>query len=400
MLLEGVFKVKDGTHGPWSTLAASGAVAFKLDGNRIGVLHEDGRLRVKRGISGPWHLLDDSGIVSFDLETASPSTERVVFLRADGLLRGQERLANPALVDLAAGVTNFKLAGNRIAATLSNGEFQVTDGLFNAWTVLESEPLRQYELSAQRIGTLTEAGRFRVKDGIHGGWTVLSQSTATAIHLQGNRIGVVDTAGVLLIKSGISGGWTRTKPLGTGVTQFRLIVDNPVPPKRTTPSDYQGGQQDCIDMTSSTIDCYPEIRFAFPVSYYGVFCGGGRPYVTNEAFIFGSIDSFDETCAHHDKIQSWYPEWHLALTEEGISNALNFTGSCIVRYGIHHGRLTLNGVLLADGRTSNDEWNDAWSGAGMYNLWDALYYYKAYTAGCDVTGSLARFDESSDAHND
>ena len=170
VLLEGgVFKVKDGTHGPWSTLAASGAVAFKLDGNLIGVFHEDGRLRVKRGISGPWHLLDDSGIVSFDLETASPSTERVVFLRADGLLRGQERLANPALVDLAAGVTNFKLAGNRIAATRSNGEFQVTDGLFNAWTVLESEPLRQYELSAQRIRH-TDRGRPLSCEGRHSRW--------------------------------------------------------------------------------------------------------------------------------------------------------------------------------------------------------------------------------------
>lgn len=397
----------------WITQRESGVVKFRLVGSYIGVLLEDGTVHVRAGHTGPWYELADSDVVDFDLLGVQAVNElRVAILRRDGLLRARDGLATSGFRDLASDVESFKLSANYIAAARATGELQAKEGLDGGWITLESVPLRQYELSGERIATLSEDGRFRARNGIFGPWRSLAETGARAIHLQGSRVGYVDDAGVLRVMTGIDGDdWLASQPQGAGVTQFRLIVDNPVPPERTTPEMYRQENLRCVDLNNTHYDppdtnnpnpnnCYYQLVLAVPASYYGVFCGGGRPVNMPRAIQQGSINGFDEACAHHDNIEQWYAEWYdYLIFDFPTVNYRDLSGSCVVRYAIYHSRLTKDGRLLADGRSSLADWNESWSLAGMYQLWNALNYYWDLTFSCN-SDNLGRFDVLTDAEND
>ncbi|MBX3703287.1 MAG: Ig-like domain-containing protein [Steroidobacteraceae bacterium] len=383
----GEFRVKDGIGGTWTVLVTGGTQAFRLEGNRIGVLLEGGEFRVKDGIGGAWTVLVAAGATEFQL-----AGDRIGVLHDDGTFRVKDGIAGPWTV-LAGDAAGFRLRGNRIALLQADGTFRVKDGISGAWTVLATDPIRQYELEGNRIGVLFESGVFQVKDGISGAWTQLASSGVREFQLQGNRIGILRDDGVLRIKSGIFGEWDNTPAYGAGVTQFRLKVDVPVPPYRTTPALYSQKQQQCIDFDDATDnDCYHVSAFAVPVPYYGWYCGQGRPaefqdIIRNTNLI---LDSFDAICRHHDTVGAWYPG-------AGGFGSGDMFASCIVRYGLRHGRLTRDGGLLANGYSDQSTWDNAWSGAGMFNLKDAMDNYFTYTAGCNES-NLADFDAEYRSH--
>ena len=382
---DGRFRVKDGTQGTWTTLATSGATSFQLENNRIAVQLDDGRLRMKDGVDGAWALIDSTAATAFQLEG-----NRIGVLRANGELRVKDGL-NSAFTTLASsGARQFQLEGNRIALLTDNGDFRVKDGINGPWTLLASQPIRQFELNDNRIGILFESGEFRVKSGIHGAWTVMATEGVQSFQLQAHLIGMLRTDGSLRIRNMDNGRENVTTAYGAGVTQYRLYVSNPVPPHRTTPATYNAGQSRCRGMRGDP-DCYHVTAFALPAPYYGIYCGLGRPTGDDFWGTVGSkaaIDGMDQMCLHHDLKGSWYSGHD---DTEGEWDA-----TCIVRYSLEYGRLTRNGALVAHGDSSWDEWDAAWSRAGMTNLWDSLNAYWSATNLC-TDSMVDRFDAATDA---
>ena len=363
----GVFQVKDGIDGPWSVLVASGATQFQLAGDRIGVLDGAGGFRVKDGIAGAWSELVASGVSRFQV-----SGNRIGVLLDDGSFRVKDGIDGAWTEEVAAGgASGFDLSADRIAVLESDGTFLVKDGIAGTWTTLASGDIKQFDLEGNRIGLLFASGEFRVKDGIPGTWTILGASGIRAFQLQRDLIGMVTDAGILQVKTGIAGAWQSTAAY-SGLTQFRLLVDVPVPPKRIMASAFDSIQTACQGDTLPHKDCYPAIESGLPVPVYGRYCGAGRPADADWAGRAGSTDGLDELCNHHDHVQTWYPE------SIGL-------GACVLRYGIYYGRLTKDGALLADGSSPSATWDAAWAQAHMDHLKEALDVYWGFTSGCALT---------------
>ena len=382
----GELRAKDGTAGNWWILVPSGAASFQFHNSRIGVVMDSGEFLVKDALDDPWTTLvaAGGGTPRFQLDG-----NRIAVLLADGTLRVKSGI-DGQWTDIATDAVNFAIFTDRIAWTDESGNFRVQDGTAGTPTTLATEPLAQFQLEGDRIGIQFESGLFRVKDGIHGAWTDMADSDVREFQLQGNLIGMIrDSDGALLVKFGPGDpDWNPSPPTyGANVSQFRLVVDVPSPPFRTTPATYASEQARCAtygeDTEDTVNDCYTVPNFAIPVPYYGMFCGGGRPHLFGEAIADGAIDAFDNLCWHHDMADSWYPETP--------NNAEDNGAACIVRYGLRHGRLTENGVTLTHGYDDSDGWEEGWAGAGMVNLKDALDVYFGYTAGVCTEGQLSVF---------
>lgn len=389
----GRFRAKDGVHNPWVVMADAGAVQFLLEGDRIGVLYDDGLFRAKDGLHGAWTILANPGTGVREFQLAG---DRIGVLYDDGLLRVKDGM-DGAWTVLATDAAGFRLHGDRIALLHEDGRLRVKDGIHGAWTVLATEPIRQYELEGDRIGILFESGVFQAKDGIHGPWFVIATEDVREFQLQGNRVGVLLQNGMLRVKVGLSPAnfFSDTDANGSGVTQFRLVVSVPVPPFRTTNAYYDTRQAQCRNYDQSTgNDCYHVPHFDLPVSNYGWFCGAGRPenfHAIMSAHLAQLTDGLDALCRHHDVMDTWYPGARAFWSG-------NWAGGCIVRYGLVNSRLTRNGVLLADGSSSNATWNAAWESVGMVNLKDSLDNYFDHTAGC-TDASLRSFTEHTASQN-
>ena len=385
---DGRFLVKEGIHGPWTELEASGVIKFQLAGNRIAVLRDGGFFRVKDGIHGAWTILAHSGVRDFQLEG-----NRIAILSDDGLFRVKDGISGPWTTLEANGLRKFQLEGNRIAVWRDDGIFRVKDGIHGAWTILASGGVRDFQLEGNRIGLWHDDGVFRVKDGIHGAWTILADDGLSAFQLQEDFIGILTNEGVLRVKKSIHGGWRETGKFGTGVTQFRLAVDVPSPPVRTTPDtsvstaevkSYANGQEACNK--NQPVNCQTPIASAFPADWYGRFCGKNNPSDAEFWIAMGAgpIDSLDYICQHHDRAAGWYPD-----------ETVTFTQACIVRYGLFHGRLTRNGKLLTAGTAV---WNAVWNRMPVFR--DAVASYTNNEASYCSDDDLPEFTANTAAqHN-
>jgi hypothetical protein len=400
LLEDGMFRVKTGIDGGWTTLAASGVAEFKLEGDLIGIVHDDGTARVKSGITGPWELLDAANVTQFELEG-----QRIGVLTAAGELRVKDGPGS-AFTDLAAsGARQFALDADRIGLLLEDGRLQVKNGINGPWTVLTTEPVRQFVLEGALTGVLFASGEFRVHNAVDGAWRVFATGGVREIQIQGERIGALidnplPSTDQLRVWPHI--GETIPHTMGitdsAGVTQLRLIVDNPVAPFRTTTASYQAGQVRCAELYW-TPGCYPEVTFSVPAPFYGLFCGAFRPgdgemgpaiRSTADGGHGGPINAMDAMCMHHDVAGSWYPELPSGL------GSYNPSQSCVVKYALRHGTLTRDGEVIATGSTGPIEWAIAWAGAGMPLMRQALDDYFVFTDGC-TDADLARFDADSDA---
>jgi len=345
---DGMLRVKDGVHGTWRNLALSGVSKFQLEGNRIALLTDEGGFRAKDGLDGTWRELAFGGTRDFQLKG-----NRIAMLTDDGLFRVKEGL-DGTWTDLASGgIKAFQLEGNRIAVWRDDGHFFVKDGINGAWRELATSGVRDFQLEGNRIAILYDDGLLRAKDGIDGAMINLANiGSSTLFQLQENFIGVVREDGALAVKEGLNGAWrVISVPGGASATQLRLVVDVPAPPVRTTPDkpegaadywwtseikDYQHGQLVC-DL-NQPVDCVSPIIDAI-APWYGRFCGDDRPSEEdwNAAKSAGPIDSMDYICLNHDRNTEWYP------AEDPTS-----TKACIVRYGFAHEQWTRNGSRVAE----------------------------------------------------
>ena len=383
LLRGGRLRVKQDTAGTWTDLVPSGAASFQLHNSRIGVVMESGEFRVKDALNDPWTILVAAGQGMPRFQFYS---NRIAVLLADGTLRVKDGI-DGQWTDIATDAVDFAIWDNRIAWSDENDVFHAQDGPGGTPTAIASGPLAQFQLQGDSIAILFDTGLFRIKEGIHGAWTDLA-SDARAFQLQGNLIGMIrDSDGALLVKFGTGDPeWNADPPTyGANVTQFRLAVDVPSPPFRTTPTSYASEQARCTtmgeDAEDDVNDCYPAPTGGI-VPFYGLFCGAGRPHVFGEAINDGAIDSFDHLCWHHDMADTWYPETPNNADDDGAA--------CIVRYGLRHGRLTRDGVIVAHGYSDSEEWEDGWTGAGMANLKAALDAYFIRTVVCNE-GNLGLF---------
>ncbi len=352
---DGRFRVKEGVHGPWTTLANAGIKHFQLSGNRIGELNDTGRFRVKEGVHGKWTVLANAGIKHFQL-TSTLTGE----LNDTGRFRVKQGTHGPWTVLANEGVSQFKLAGNRIAALYDDGRFRVKDGIHGTWRNLASGGVLEFQLSGNLIGELLDDGRFRVKEGLDGIWRVLAEGGIRLFQLQSPYIAEVTDGGLLRVKQGVDGIWTDIAVNPDQVTQIQPVVAVPDPPKRTTPATYNFQQAQCVDELAAGLHCEYQIHGAFPVPHYGRWCGNNYPTDAQAdwARTAGPIDSLDAICVHHDNADRYYPE----------DIRMGTGKSCIVWYGIAHGRLTYNGQRLTEGTNG---WVWAWN--HMNNLWAGIY---------------------------
>jgi len=373
----GSLRVKEGLHGPWSTLVSSGVAQLRLDGDRIAVLEDDGSLAVKDGIDGEWTELAAMGVQAFELHG-----DRVAALTdaRDGEALIKDGLEAP-WTTLDDYVKKVALSGDRIGVVRTDGVARVKDGIDGEWTLLANSYVDDLQLDGDRIAILFEGGDLRAKDTADGPWTVLS-TNASRFVLQGDYIAVLTKDGELWFKIGLDGPWSMVEPAGTA-TQFLPVADVPVPPARTTAASYVEAQERC------TLDgprCEPISGAGPAVPSYGRFCGAGRPLDPDWDWAHGPdggpIDALDALCMHHTHATSWYPE-----VEEGSLDA------CIMRYGLAYARLTRDGTVIGAGNAAYEEIMDE-----MSNLRDAITSYGAYTAGC-TPGQLDQFIDATRANH-
>jgi hypothetical protein len=230
------------------------------------------------------------------------------------------------------------------------------------------------------------------------------------MQLQENYIGALLEDGTLRIKEGINGQWRNSEPYGSGkVTQFRVVVDVPVPPARTTPGRFRDSVAVCEsihkkqDICTKSIPpvcnpkCYPtRTPWAIagldpPTAYYGLFAGANIPGggYWDWAVKSGPVDPMDALTMHHDAAYKcpcgsdpepsvgWYPEG-----ESGLSYL------CVVRYGLENAMLTRNGKKIDISQSTRGDWG------GLANLYDTIYtgagsYWTGSAAGCPtIKGAL------------
>jgi hypothetical protein len=288
-----------------------------------------------------------------------------------GNLRVRDRVGD--WVDLVIGdAVDFQLSGNLVAVVTSGGELMAKDGTHGPWTSLSGGGVLDWQVAGGRyFGLVDGAGKFWAKDGIHGAWAVLATSGVREIRLERDLVGYLSESGSLAVKQGIHGIWRSTGPVAGNITQFRLLVDVPVPPARTTPASYATKQAECAADLGGAPCTSPWEFGAVPI--YGRYCGLGIPAdeYWDAAEDAGPIDALDVACRHHDFAGPWYPE------------APGFA-ACIVNYAVNYSRLTQNGVLLTHGEDSQANWDAAW-GNMMPNLKSAVEAYFDYTDQCPLT---------------
>lgn len=368
---DGSLLVKESLTGPWTTISSGGVQDWQVAGGRyFGLVDDAGAFWAKDGVDGTWWLLADGGVKDFQLTSGG----RIGLLSEDGEFKVKDGVTGAWTTLVAAGAggaTGFRLNGNRIVVQGPNGSLAVKDGIDGPWTQLVAQGTREVALAGDVIGVLMEDGSFRAKEGINGTWALLVAGGVREIQLQGDLVGYLSESGSLAVKQGINGGWRSTGVIAGDITQFRLLVDVPLPPDRITPAEYTGEQAECAADTGGA-DCTSPWAFGL-VPVYGRYCGDDIPADADwqQAEDSGPIDPLDTLCRHHDFAGSWYPE------------AIGAAG-CIVRYGLHYSRLTQDGELLTHGDDSKAGWDAGW-GNLMPNLKDAIDAYFDYTNTCPLT---------------
>lgn len=384
----------------WALAAIGDAVDVKIEVSRFGWLTADGRLRMKTDPHGPVTEVDGDRVKEFQL-----AHTRIAALKQDGTLRIKEGTIDATWVDVASGVERFHIKGLHIGVLNAAGQFRAKVGVNDPWTVLADSGVVDFRVSSQLVGILRSDGSLLVKEGIHGEWAELASSgveqfalegdrilwrLATGavrvkdtpfgtvrnigtgmrdVQLQGDFIGQVSTAGQLTVKRGLDG---PPVVVGTYPTfqQYRLIVDVPSPPHRTTRANYVAGLDACADQAAQDFCVSPyqdDPRVTPYPPLYGRWCGDGRPTDAQVDSVrkVGPLDALDQICRHHDNA-FWY------------SNDAGLFDACIVMYGLRFARLTRDGVLIPRGTAEYDET----FGGNMARLHAATEAYWEFTSVC------------------
>ena len=397
-------RVKAGTFGPFRLIASGGVRQFQIEDDYIGVLFDDGLFRMKKGLdSSDWKefAVPGDGVREFAMELVVDENDvshiRVGEIFDDGRFRVKDELEGLWETLVLSGVKEFQLEGDHIGVLLDDGTIKIKKGIFGSWAVLAGPGAGVKDFAMQeltdgngvryaRVAILFDDGLLRVKDGIFSSTWIDVSTGVQRVKLQENYIGALKPDGTLRVKEGIFGGWRETTAYGSGVTQFRLVVDVPVPPVRTTMTSFNANRAECSNQgtnASGDLRCYRERTYGFPSDFYGRFCGGEHPGPNDVDWYWavgvgefdggGPMDSMDALCKHHDaayplpsfpligapdlrSMASWYPE----------AAGTNTNYLCVVRYGLQNAKLTENGIPK-DTR-ERDNWG------GLEELYGTIYF--------------------------
>jgi microsomal dipeptidase-like Zn-dependent dipeptidase len=171
--------------------------SFALEGDRIGVLQNDGVLWVKEGpLDAEW-VQESWNIRSFALEG-----DRIGVLQNDGVLWVKEGPLDAEWVQESWNVRSFALEGDRIGVLNTSGTLFVKEGPLDAPWTEESWNVASFALEGGRIGVLDRPGALFVKEGPLDSLWVAQSSPVQAFALSGARIGALNTSGTLFVKGG------------------------------------------------------------------------------------------------------------------------------------------------------------------------------------------------------
>lgn len=192
---------------------------FQMEGERIGVLTNEGALLVKEGDLDPGAVtVNPDSVTDFQLDG-----ERIAFTEGETLYVAEGDL-EAAPVQVASGVKNFQIEGDRIGVLTDKGEVLVKEGGVGAdWYTVDEDSATSLQLHGNRIA-YTEGESLYVKEDALDSEPVLQDEHVRSYQLSGDRIAVLNTEGALLVKEGDLGpGWETINT--DSVTDFYLDTD-------------------------------------------------------------------------------------------------------------------------------------------------------------------------------
>jgi hypothetical protein len=131
---------------------------------------------------------------------------------------GYEFLRN--WIDLGSSVASYQLSAGRIGVLGTDGRFRLKEGDLRSEWLLQVSDVRSFSISEHRVGVLTSAGKLMIKEGSLGNdWLTLA-SNVKAFQLLDSRIAALDLAGNLFVQEGSTD--SEWKPMGTNVRAFQL----------------------------------------------------------------------------------------------------------------------------------------------------------------------------------
>ncbi|MFJ6674862.1 C40 family peptidase [Actinosynnema sp. NPDC091369] len=211
---QGALLAKEGDLGPgWEVVNPDSVTDFELSGDRIGYL-DHGELWVRQGGLDAEPVLQEADVREFHLHG-----DRIGVLKQDGTLLVKEGDLGPGWVTVETGVTDFQLFGARIGA-LKNGELLVKDEELTSPWVSQEHGVTRFQLSGDRIAALVGEALL-VKEGDLGpGWETVAADSAVDFQLDTDRIAVLRKSGELVVKEGdLTASWV-SQEMGVGAFQL------------------------------------------------------------------------------------------------------------------------------------------------------------------------------------
>jgi hypothetical protein len=169
----GLFRVKKGVGGPWFLLgqAGEGVTEFGMEsmGDDVRIYEiRQGNLRVKDGVLGTWTTLSDN-VTNGAVRQVQLQGEVIGVLHENGLFRVKAGGISSGWTELGAvgsGVTEFGMGSLGPAVRIyeiRQGALRVKNGIHGLWAMLPDRgAVRQVQLEDPSIGLLLDDGLFRV----------------------------------------------------------------------------------------------------------------------------------------------------------------------------------------------------------------------------------------------
>ncbi|WP_328615152.1 hypothetical protein OHS18_46825 [Amycolatopsis sp. NBC_00355] len=174
---DNVLQVKEGDLGPdWAVISATNVTDFQLEDDRIAYT-EGTELWAQEGELDAESILQEIDVKKFAL-----SGDRVGTLQSNGLLQVKGGDLEPGWAEIAGGVTDFKLDGDRIGY-LEGTDLWAQEGELDAESFRQEEGVSAFDLVGDRVAVIKN-GELLVKEGdLEPGWFTADEDSATAVQL-------------------------------------------------------------------------------------------------------------------------------------------------------------------------------------------------------------------------
>ncbi|MFI9811663.1 hypothetical protein [Saccharothrix variisporea] len=174
---DGALLVKEGDLGPgWVTISDNDVTDFQLENDRIAYTEGD-HLWAQEGELDAPSIDQETGVRGFQLEG-----DRVGVLKDDGSLLVKGGDLEPGWATISTGVTDFELDADRIGY-VENGDLWAQEGGLDAASYVQEEDIAAFDLDGDRVAVIKD-GALLVKEGDLGpGWYEAESDSATGVQL-------------------------------------------------------------------------------------------------------------------------------------------------------------------------------------------------------------------------